>query len=369
MVTQITINEVKAVKEAFKAFGSVISEARMKITQEGIMLLAMDESHIVLVCLTIKASDMTDFKYDKNLELGLNIDDLNKMLNRINNDSDLTFKYDEKNPKKMIIESKDESIKKVKKYIIGLIDIETEEINIESLEAMEFSNNVKMNFAYLTEALKDSEILSEVLGIESNEDLIRFHAEGTVGEYELIIEKDEMIESNLTEETEGSFAIQFLKNMVKSENIQGISKNKKNGPKSSFDLSLKSDTPLKMNVDFLGNSYMKYFLAPRVLESNDDPYDDDIEITPSKKVEIPSKPLIDMEKAKIQMKKAIEIDQLMAEIEHYAEQKEELTQRVRTIDMTQDPDLGMEILGKIKEVTKYAEARNNELITLEAQFL
>jgi len=74
-------------------------------------------------------------------------------------------------------------------------------------------------------------------------------------EYEL--EKDELQESKLTTESEGSFAIQFLKSILK---IGAVSKN--------VSRQLKSEAPLKMNFKILENSGIMYFLAPRVEEDS-----------------------------------------------------------------------------------------------------
>ena len=72
-------------------------------------------------------------------------------------------------------------------------------------------------------------------------------------EYEL--EKDELKDAKFEVESEGSFAIQFLKSILK---ISSVAK--------EVSMHLKSELSLKMEFKLLESSGILYFLAPRVEE-------------------------------------------------------------------------------------------------------
>jgi proliferating cell nuclear antigen len=256
------LKDAKIVKGIFEAVSAIISETLLKIDPAvGITLTAMDTSHICLVSLTLKKEDLDEFKSKDVYELGINLEDLVKIIRRSGASDEITFSHNPKD-KKLVIEMKPENAKKARKFTIGLIEIEGEEIDVNSLEGMEFPNNCSFNVQYLDEAIKDAEIFSEVLQVKAEDQLV-FSTNGTIGDMEYVLEKDELDSADFTDLSMGIFAITFLKNILK---VMAIGK--------KINMSLKSEAPLKMLFHILNDSRIMYFLAPRVEEDEDDQYDD-----------------------------------------------------------------------------------------------
>ena len=53
----IQISDTNVFKGMFEAISSIIFEANMEVKEEGIMINAMDSSHICLVSITLKKED------------------------------------------------------------------------------------------------------------------------------------------------------------------------------------------------------------------------------------------------------------------------------------------------------------------------
>ena len=248
------LKDSKIVKGIFDAVSAIISETRLKVDPDnGLTMTAMDGSHICLVSLTLNKSDLDEFESDQPYDLGINLEDLVKIIKRSGSGDEITFSHDPKD-KKLNIEMKPESGKKVRKFTISLIDIDADEINMDSLNAMEFDNECAFDLEYLDEAIKDAEIFSEVLQVKVKDKLI-FSTEGSIGDMEYELEKDELKDAKFEVESEGSFAIQFLKSILK---ISSVAK--------EVSMHLKSEAPLKMEFKLLESSGILYFLAPRVEE-------------------------------------------------------------------------------------------------------
>jgi proliferating cell nuclear antigen len=255
------LKDSKMLKGIFEAVSAIISETRLKIDPaKGLTMTAMDGSHICLVSLTLNKEDLDEFQSDQNYELGINLEDLVKIIKRSSANDEITFSHDPKD-KKLIIEMKPENGKKARKFTISLIDIDVEEINMDSLNNMQFDNSCAFSLDLLDEAIKDAEIFSEVLQVKVK-DKMSFSTEGSIGDMEYVLEKDELSESNFTTESEGSFAIQFLKSILK---ISSVAKTVK--------MNLKSEAPLKMHFKLLEKSEILYFLAPRVEEETETTYE------------------------------------------------------------------------------------------------
>ena len=256
------IKDAKVVRGVFEAVSAIITETYLNVDPEkGITLTAMDDAHICLVALTLTKEDLDEFETDKTYELGINLEDLVKIIKRSSANDEITFLHDPKD-KKFIVEMKPESAKKARKFTISLIDIDMDEINLASLESMEFDNKITMDLGIFDEAIKDAEIFSDVLQVQAKDKLI-FSTAGNIGDMESVLEKEELESAELTTESTGNFAISYLKSILKISSIS-----------HKLNMELKSEAPLKLNFNILSGSRIMYFLAPRVEEEDDDMYED-----------------------------------------------------------------------------------------------
>jgi len=212
--------------------------------------------------LNLKKEDMDEFSTKDHYELGINLDDLVKIIKRGSSNDEITFLHDPKD-KKLVIEMKAENSKKARKFTMALIDIDVEEIDVNQLDQLPFDNKCQFKVAIMDEAIKDAEIFSEVLQINVK-DVLKFAAEGITGDMEYVLEKEELISQEFGNASEGSFAIQFLKNVLKISSIT-----------DQVAMSLKSESPVKMKFSILNNSHIQYFLAPRVEDESDNEYEQD----------------------------------------------------------------------------------------------
>jgi len=266
---KLKFKDAKFVRGIFEAISALITETRLKINPEsGLSMTAMDGSHICLVDLNLKKEDLSLFEAKENFELGLNLDDLVKIIKRGSSNDSITLFHDSKE-KKLVIEMQAENSKKARKFSMALIDLDIDEIDLKQLDAMPFENTASFKIGILDEAIKDAEIFSEVLNIESSDKKpLSLWAEGTMGDMSYEIEAEELILSQFKENTEGSFAIQFLKNVLKISSLC-----------DQVDIRLKSESPIhmKFNIGSLAenSSYIQYYLAPRVEEDSDSMYEED----------------------------------------------------------------------------------------------
>jgi|SRR6056297_1935523 len=250
------LSDSSVVKGIFDSVSSIISEVNMKIDENGINMAAMDLSHICLVSLDLKKEDFDEFEMDKPYELGINLEDMVKIIKRSGSKDEITFIHNPEE-KRMVIEMKPPEAKKSRTFTLALIDLEGEDINLESLNAMEFPNKCSFPVTFLDEAIKDAEIFSEVLEIDIG-DKLTFASNGNIGDMEYELEKEELDFHEFNEDGKGIFAISFLKNILKVKSISDV-----------LDMSLKSEAPLKLVFDILNSSQIMYYLAPRVEEEED----------------------------------------------------------------------------------------------------
>ncbi|MHA1728847.1 MAG: proliferating cell nuclear antigen (pcna) [Promethearchaeota archaeon] len=266
---EITFKDSKTVKGIFEAISAIIEECKIIFDPNGITMNSIDAGRICLVGFNLDKSDFDAYKCEKEYELGLNFDDMVKILRRSSAEDAITLKYDpNKEDSKIKIIMKNALSKKRRQFSLQLINLGEEDLHPEALEEIEYTASALLPIAYLDEAIKDADIFSETVLVSiSEENGIVFKAEGSIGESECILEKDdEGIENfNAKEMGQGDFALEYLKNIVK---ISAIAE--------KVELSLNPETPLKVKFNIMGSSQFKYFLAPRVEEDEyEEEYNED----------------------------------------------------------------------------------------------
>lgn len=253
----------KFVRRLFEAISSIVTETRLKVTRKNeLSMTALDGSHICLCDLHLKKEDLDEFESDQDYELGLNLDDLVKIIKRGSLNDEITLLHDPKE-KRLKIEMKAENAKKARQFSMALIDIDVEEIDTAKLDELPFDNNFQFKIGILDEAIKDAEIFSEVLEIKVKQNL-SFSAEGTMGDMCYELEPEEMIFHEIKADSKGSFAIQFLKSILKIGSIT-----------DQVGIKLATEQPLQMKFNLFNNSFVTYTLAPRVEEDSDSIYEED----------------------------------------------------------------------------------------------
>jgi len=269
---KLKFSNPKFVKGLFEAVEGILTETRLMISKEELQITGMDGSHICLLDCHLKKEDFLIFDTDDEYQLGLNLNDLVKIIKRGSPKDEICLIHDPKD-KKLGIEMQVEGSKKARKFSMALIDLEIENIDLEQLDEIPYLNTATFKLSLLDEAIKDAEIFSDVLNIHSNEKQLRLWAEGTMGDMSYEVEPEELILSKFEENTEGAFAIQFLKNILKISPIC-----------DQVSIRLKSESPihLKFLIDnqiqkgeIDNGSYIQYFLAPRVEEDLDSMYEED----------------------------------------------------------------------------------------------
>lgn len=247
-------------------YKELASEGRMTFSKKGIELANMDSSHIGLYHLVINHADCStyDLKCAEQTSLGINFEDLSKILKIIK------IQLVKHNRKQEVIrkgKNLDLKVEFWNKYIVfssdmgklklKTVDIDIEQINIESLENMKYENHYtieKEELIYYTRTLLT---ISEVVQISTKDDQLLFSCDSSIGEAEIVIP---FVDVKKKDDFKISVALQYLHKFTKK-----ISK----FVKTNIEMWGKNEAPLKLRVSY-GKSILTYYLAPRVEETGED---------------------------------------------------------------------------------------------------
>jgi proliferating cell nuclear antigen len=98
-------------------------------TESGIQLQAMDNSHVSLVSLNLRAEGFESYRCDRNLSLGMNLGSLAKILKCCNNDDIVTMKaQDSADVVTFVFEAKNQE--RVSDFDMKLMNLDQEHLGI-----------------------------------------------------------------------------------------------------------------------------------------------------------------------------------------------------------------------------------------------
>ena len=115
------------------AIKDLVQDCNFDCNDSGIALQAMDNSHVALVSMSLKAEGFSPFRCDRNIALGVNLTSLTKVLRAAQNEDILTLKAaDAPDVLNLIFENTDSD--RLSEYDLKLMDIDQEHLGIPDTE-------------------------------------------------------------------------------------------------------------------------------------------------------------------------------------------------------------------------------------------
>ncbi|MCJ1261952.1 hypothetical protein MMC22_001821 [Lobaria immixta] len=247
------LKELEMVVDVIK---DLVQDCNFDCNDSGIALQAMDNSHIALVSMMLKAESFSPFRCDRNLALGINLSSLMKVLRCAQNDDILTLKAeDAPDVVNLVFESSESD--RLSEYDIKLMDIDQEHLGIPDTE---YAATISMPSTELQRICKDLSALSESVQIEATKEGIKFSCTGDIGNgavtlrsHTNIDKPDLNVEISLSEPVALTFSLKYLVNFCKASALSG-----------SVKLCLSNEVPLLVEYELASNSYLRFYLAPKI---------------------------------------------------------------------------------------------------------
>ena len=139
------------------AIKDLVQDCNFDCNDSGVALQAMDNSHVALVSMMLKAESFSPFRCDRNIALGINLTSLMKVLRCAQNEDILTLKAeDAPDVVNLVFESSESD--RLSEYDIKLMDIDQEHLGIPETE---YAATITMPSAEFQKICRDLMALSE----------------------------------------------------------------------------------------------------------------------------------------------------------------------------------------------------------------
>ncbi|VVB66495.1 DNA polymerase sliding clamp [Candidatus Gugararchaeum adminiculabundum] len=241
----ITVSDAHYWKDCIDAIVNLIDEGSLEISKEGISLRAMDPSQIAMVVFNIPKSAFSDYKVESTVRVGLNFENLAKILSRTRGKEKLEMSQEEN---KFVLHFSGEGSKR--SFKIPLIDLQG---GVQKEPKIEHDAEVKILAGSFKEMLRDAALVSSHLTLEATEHAFSVGVAGDNADLHSEMAKGGAVAGITTKKpVKATFPLQYLDDIVKAC-----------ADKNEIKLSLRTNVPIKINYK-IEDADLTYYLAPRI---------------------------------------------------------------------------------------------------------
>ncbi|CAG8893130.1 unnamed protein product [Penicillium egyptiacum] len=249
------LEQASLLKRVVDAIKDLVQDCNFDCNDSGIALQAMDNSHVALVSMLLRAEGFSPYRCDRNIALGINLLSLTKVLRAAQNEDILTLKAED-SPDAVNLMFESAETDRLSEYDIKLMDIDQEHLAIPETE---YAATVEMPSSEFQRICRDLNALSESVVIEASKEGVKFSCQGDIGNGSVTIRQhtnvdkpDQNVVINLSEPVALTFSLKYLVNFCKASNLS-----------SSVVLHLSQEVPLLVEYG-LGSGHLRFYLAPKV---------------------------------------------------------------------------------------------------------
>jgi len=246
-------NLLKKVLEALK---DLLNEANWDCSDTGIQLQAMDNSHVSLVSVNLKADGFDKFRCDKQLSMGMNLTSMSKILRCAANDDIVTIKaMDQPDQVTFMFESPNQE--KVSDYEMKLMNLDQEHLGIPETD---YAAVIKMPAGEFQRVVRDLSQFGESVVISCTKEGVKFSAAGDIGTGNIklaqtanVDKEEEAVIIEMQEPVTLTFACRYLNMFTKASCLA-----------NQVSLSMSPDVPLVVEYNIGEIGQIRYYLAPKI---------------------------------------------------------------------------------------------------------
>ncbi|KAI1757073.1 proliferating cell nuclear antigen [Xylaria castorea] len=250
------LSQSMVLKKVVDAIKDLVQDCNFDCNDSGIALQAMDNSHVALVSMLLKAESFEPYRCDRNIALGVNLVSLTKVLRALQNDDLVTLKAED-TPDSLNITFESSTADRISEYDLKLMDIDQEHLGIPDTE---YAATVTMPSSEFKRICTDLQAMSESVTIEATKDGIKFSCAGDIGNGAVTlrnyqnVEKEHLnVDVELTEPVSLTFSLKYLVNFCKAQPLSDRVK-----------ICLSNEVPLLVEYLVTGTSYLRFYLAPKI---------------------------------------------------------------------------------------------------------
>ncbi len=249
MPFEAELKDIKDFRIIIEAISQMISDAVFVVSSSELSLRAMDASHAAMIDLQMGKEAFDSYECDKEYELNVNLENLRRVLGRVQKDDQTLFKYDDAE-NNLHIHFQGQAGRKFTLPLRTAMDS-------SPLPAPDLPLEAEIDFeaGFLKEVIADMGLFSESVLISTDEEKVNFSTTGTdQHSVEIVVENKEGSVArnfNVGDPSSASYGLEYLRNVVRIDAIA-----------DSLKLEIATAKPLRLTFTIGESTTLRYLLAP-----------------------------------------------------------------------------------------------------------
>ena len=243
---RLTLAEPSFLKDSIAIISELVTEARFKITPDGMELIAMDPANVAMVIFKLLSSCFSEYDVKNEIQIGLNLNNLKQILRRAKPNDRLTLELTPDQRLQITLKSTS-----TRTFSLAIIELEEKEQKIPDLE---FPVSIKTTSRILTESIEDVGIVAESVSFEAEPNKFSIRAEGDLSKAHIEIPSDDNTTLNVQgDKFKSKYSIEYLKKIMNGSKLS-----------DNVELLFNQDYPLRIDYKVVDKVLLSFILAPRV---------------------------------------------------------------------------------------------------------
>ncbi|KAI5949857.1 POL30 [Candida jiufengensis] len=248
-------DESTLLKKIVESIKDCVKLCNFNCTEHGITVQAVDDSRVLLVSLLVGQTAFSEYRCDRDVTLGIDLESFSKIIKCGNNEDYLTL-LAEDSPDSVMTIFEDKKKERVSEYSLKLMNIDSEFLKIDD---MDYDSVITMPSSEFAKIVRDLKNLSESLNIIVTKDSVKFTSEGETGTGSVVLKPyndmdkpDESVTVNLDNPVDLTFGLKYLSDIIKASSLS-----------NTITVKLADKTPALFEFKLDVGGYLRFYLAPK----------------------------------------------------------------------------------------------------------
>jgi proliferating cell nuclear antigen len=235
-----------AIRILFESLKEILTDVNINFTQQYMKISAMDGSKKAMVHLKLETEKFEDYYCENDINLGVNMTSLYKLIKTINNNDTISFFVEKDEPSKLQIRI--ENSDKITTYKYRLLQISNTGFTIQPKE---FESIITLPSSDFQKICRDMNNMgADRVEIKSIDDKLVFSCKGDIADQESIIGSGSNV-LNGNALVQGMFSLKFLLLFTKATNLC-----------NTIDIYLANDYPIIIEYSVASLGTVRFLLMP-----------------------------------------------------------------------------------------------------------
>jgi len=254
-ILEIKTIQASTIKSVIDAMKEILMDVNLEFDENGMKIVALDNTHIVLIHLKLHADKFESYYCAKKLYVGINMLKFHMLIKTIQN-GDILSLFIHKNDPNILgitIENNEKNVKTT--YKLSMLDIDV--INVD-IPPADFNTIITMPSTYLQKIIRDMHNLAEYIEIKNIGEKLILSCQGEFCCQETVLATETQNiqiknnEKNSQEIIQGVFSLKYLSIFTKCTNLC-----------STVEIYLKNSYPIILQYSIASMGSVKLCLAQK----------------------------------------------------------------------------------------------------------